>query len=390
MATSMPFEDIRKQFEVLAREIVRPAADDVDRASRFPEESFAALRKERLMAAAVPADLGGLGCSLSQVSALCQALGQACASTAMVYAMHQIQLACMARHAAAQPFFRRFMSDAAKDQLLIASATSEVGVGGDMRSSIAAVEAHGERFRLAKSSSVLSYGAQADAILVTARRDASAAASDQVLALVRKAEYTLKQTTKWDTLGLRGTCSPGFSLETEAAAEQIIAIPFSEIASVTMVPYAHVSWASCWLGIATDAVARARAFVRADARKRPGVIPFSANRLADATSLLHTMRTAIADSAREWDEATARPDGAEVLSSVGYALRINNLKLTMSKLVADIVLEALRICGMAGYSNSSPFSMGRQLRDSLSAALMVSNDRINATNAGLLLVYKDD
>jgi acyl-CoA dehydrogenase len=45
--------------------------------------------------------------------------------------------------------------------------------------------------------------------------------------------------------------------------------------------------------------------------------------------------------------------------------------------------------GILGYKNDSPFSLGRQLRDSLSASLMISNDRILAKNAAMLLVCKD-
>jgi acyl-CoA dehydrogenase len=43
-----------------------------------------------------------------------------------------------------------------------------------------------------------------------------------------------------------------------------------------------------------------------------------------------------------------------------------------------------------GYKNDSPFSIGMHMRNALSAALMVSNDRIFATNANMLLVLKED
>jgi acyl-CoA dehydrogenase len=42
-----------------------------------------------------------------------------------------------------------------------------------------------------------------------------------------------------------------------------------------------------------------------------------------------------------------------------------------------------------GYKNDSPFSVGRQLRDSLSASVMVANERLHESNAALLLVVKD-
>ena len=45
---------------------------------------------------------------------------------------------------------------------------------------------------------------------------------------------------------------------------------------------AHILWASLWVGLAGDALNRARTAVKAEARKSPGVIPISATRLAEA------------------------------------------------------------------------------------------------------------
>ena len=41
------------------------------------------------------------------------------------------------------------------------------------------------------------------------------------------------------------------------------ATPFAEISAQSMLPYAHLLWASVWHGVASDAVARSEAFVRA-------------------------------------------------------------------------------------------------------------------------------
>ena len=59
-------------------------------------------------------------------------------------------------------------------------------------------------------------------------------------------------------------------------------------------------------------------------------------------------------------------------------------------LVADIVTACLRICGMSGYRNDGKYSVTRHLRDAHSAALMIGNERIHASNAALHLVHKDD
>ncbi len=382
--------DLLAKVQRIATDVARPAASSVDREARFPSETIAALRAEGLLAAAIPRELGGAGCTITEVAQMCQALGAACASSAMVFAMHQIQVACMARHGAGTRFFRDYLAEASAKQLLVASGTSEMGVGGDMRSSIAHVERAGARFKLAKSCSVMSYGEHADAVLITARRAADAASGDQLLALIRKQDYTLEKVGVWDTLGMRGTCSPPFKVSAEAAEEQLLPQPFADIASQTMVPYSHIVWSSCWVGIASDAVATARAYLRQDARKRPGSTPFGASRLVDAVSTLQTMKANVAEAAREYERLMDAPDGAEALSTVGYALKMNNLKLASSRLVAEISQQCLSVVGVMAYANGSKFSLGRHLRDSLGAALMIANDRISATNASLLLVHKDD
>lgn len=103
------------------------------------------------------------------------------------------------------------------------------------------------------------------------------------------------------------------------------------------------------------------------------------------------MRTQAHALAREFGELIARPDGGrDELTSVGFALRMNNLKIASSVLAVDIVTRALRICGTAGYRNDSRFSLTRHLRDAHSAALMIGNDRMHQANGSILLVYKDD
>lgn len=374
----------------IAFDIAAKHAADVDSKARFPVESVEALRRAGFMSALVPKELGGAGCSMSELGTFCSTLAQGCASSAMVLAMHYSQLACIARHGMSSPFFRRYMQDIVKHQYVLASMTSEVGTGGDTRSSICAVERADGRFKLDKDATTGSYCRDADAILVTCRRAADAPASDQVLVLVRKEDCTLTQTTTWDTLGMRGTCSPGFKIESAGPEEQILPGSFADSSAQSMVPYSHILWSSLWHGIAADAVARAAAFVRADARRKPGTVPPMAARLAHAASELQAMRHNWMVLANEFDQLSARADGMEELLSIGWALKMNNLKIKTSETAPQIVHQALQIIGVMGYKNDSKFSVGRQYRDALSGALMISNERIASKSASMLLVFKDD
>jgi acyl-CoA dehydrogenase len=379
--------DLLDSARRIGSQVAAPAAESVDRDARFPHEAIGALRDDRLLGALVPRELGGGGATIAEVAAACETLGRSCASTAMIFAMHQIEVACLVRHGLPSPYFTRYLSDLADRQWLIASATSEAGVGGDLRRSACAVERDGARFRIRKQAPVISYGEEADDILLTARRDPEAAPGDQVLVLARKAETRMAPMGEWDTLGMRGTRSLGFRLETAGEIQQVLPVPFADIASQTMLPTSHVLWTSVWLGIAGDAVGRARAFIRAEARRVVGVTPPGAFRLAEAVADLETMRATVhggrVDYARHQDDR-------ETLGGLGFAIRMNNLKASAARMAPEIVGQALAVCGMQGYRSDSPFTVGRHLRDAHSAALMISNDRILSANAAMLLVSRED
>lgn len=368
-------------------EVAARHADSVDRDARFPREAFDALKQAKLLGAMVPRAHGGEGASIAEIVALCHALGQHCPSTAMIYAMHQIQVACVVRHGRGSAWHRSLMERLAGEQLLLASATTEAGVGGDVRSSVCAVERNGERFRLEKNASVISYGADADGILVTARRAPDAPASDQSIVAVLKADYTLERTSGWDTLGMRGTCSDGFVLRASGDIAQVMPASYAEISAQTMLPTTHLTWAGVWLGIASDAVARARAFIRVEARRKPGTTPSGAMRLAETVNLLQLMRANIVSATRDYQRAM---ESLETLTSLAFAVEMNNIKIGSAQMATRVINHALLVCGLAGYRNDGPYSVTRHLRDAHSAAVMINNDRILANSAGLLLALKDE
>lgn len=382
--------DLTLLAQQIGETVAASHTEAVDRDARFPHEGINALREANLLSAFVPTEFGGGGCSVSELSAICSTLGQYCSATAMVYAMHQIQVACIVRHAQDAPYFRDYLAEMVARQPLIASATSEVGIGGDVRSSSCAVirdEHNSSRFTLTKQAPVISYGAHADDILTTARRNPDAPASDQVIVLLRTDGTTLKPMNTWDTLGFRGTCSLGFVLTGTGTEDQILPVPYAEISAQTMLPVSHIVWTSLWLGIATAAINRARTYIRAEARKNPGKAPAASVRLAEAVSNLQAMRAGVNDATHEYEQVKHDPDA---MGGMGFAIRMNNLKLASSKAVIDVVTQAMLICGMAGYKNDSPYSLGRHLRDAYGAALMINNDRIYGANASMLLVHKDD
>ncbi len=386
---SKDFETLLASVRKIAAEIATPHADAVDAQARFPRESVAALREARVLSAGVPASQGGFGCSVTQQATLCGALAQGCSASGMVLAMHLIEVACIARHGLGSPWFRGVLEGIAAEQTLIASVTSEVGTFGDTRASVCAVQHEGTHFRLEKAATTVSYGAHADALLVTARRAPEAPAGDQVLVYLKRGDYTLTPTSTWDTLGMRGTCSPGGQLAARADVRQILPGSFAESSAQTMVPYSHILWSALWWGIAADAVARAAAFVRGQARKEPGSMPPAATALAQVVAELHALQQLWLGCATAFDALGDDAGARDELLTMGWALKMNHLKMQASEAAPRIVHQALQIIGVMGYRNDSKFSVGRHYRDSLSAALMISNERLAAKSASMLLVVKD-
>jgi acyl-CoA dehydrogenase len=89
------------------------------------------------------------------------------------------------------------------------------------------------------------------------------------------------------------------------------------------------------------------------------------------------------------EEFLAADEDHDRLSTMAFALHFNNLKLAASEQAPRVCQGAMGVCGIVGFKNDTPFSIGRHLRDSMSAALMVANERLHQTNAGLLLIAKD-
>jgi acyl-CoA dehydrogenase len=271
----------------------------------------------------------------------------------------------------------------------IASVTSVVGTGGDSGRSVAAVTPAGDGgCEFEKQAPTVSYGAYADDFLTTLRRDPDADGGDQVAVLTAEEQVELEQTGTWDPFGMRGTCSPGFVVRARFGPEQVMPVPFSTVSSQTMVPVSHLLWAHVWLGVATVAFDRSRAFVRASAKKAPGQPIPAALRLSHLMTELSLLRGEVESALQEFLLADATP-GRERLSTMASALRFNNLKIAASEQAPRVCQGAMNVCGIVGFKNDTPFSIGRQLRDTMSGALMIANERIHQTNANLLLVAKE-
>ena len=370
--------------QALARvvEIAAQHSDDVDQKGRFPAEAVQAMKDGGLLGGAVGPAWGGPGWPLHDIAQMCSQIGGACSSAGMVFAMHHIQLACALQHGQG-PWYDDFLRRIVREQLLLGSVTSEVGVGGDIRRSLCAVKTEGDRFELVKHGSVMSYGAYSDALLITARAHDDAPPNGQVLVSVMKDQYTLERTGIWNSLGMRGTCSDAFIVRSAAPTGQIFKVPFADIIANTKLPVSHILWGSTWFGVATNAVHRVRGQMKTIMKANGGSLPPAALKLPDLVARLQLLHSRLQTALQRYEAFLA--GGASAIP-MSLSTDLTMLKNTMSEGCLAVAQEALGVMGFAGYRNEGPTSLGRHIRDLHSAPLMINNARLVETMSSFLLL----
>lgn len=362
-------------------------ADEVDSNGRPPLEAAGALKEQRLLSVSVPAQYGGEGATMRELSEIATEIGAADANAGMVFAMHHSQSLILWRHGS-RAGVRDTIKKVLEEEWLLGSATTERGIGGDARRSICALEypAPG-RVRVVKDAPVVSYAEAADAILVTGRASDDSPSPDQRMLICPKGEYQLEKTGSWQALGLRGTASDSYIITAETSEDMLLDDDYGTISAHTALPTAHLLWSSVWLGIASAATAQARAAVRRQARAAVGFPPPSQLRLAELMVELQSFADTVRHSAEHFDRVSGDPSA---LGSISFALAMNSVKIASANAVVKIVLDALRIVGIAGYRTDTPQSLSRMIRDALGAPIQINNDRLLTNNGPLSLMAKVD
>lgn len=384
----MTSERTARRVEEIGQDVAARHADDVDLNARFPAETFAALRASGALGVLVPERLGGPGANLTEAASDVGVLAQHCGTSGLILAMHHIQVACLVRHAS-DATLERVVPGLLSGELLLANANSEIGLYGERRRSICALERDGDTYRLEKHASTVSYGEHADGVLATARPDDQSPDNQQVFAVCLAPSFTLEPTGDWDTLGMRGTCSRPALLQASLPEEMILQ-DYADIFMRTSLGASAVLLSSVWLGLAEAAGRRAHAVVRAHVRQigppRPGgTPPVKALRLAELGVVLHQLREIVASGALSWERAK----DTEEVANFGFATKMDYLKIGSSTLAVEVVQRAMQICGLGGYQNSNSGSLGRLSRDVAAGPLMVNNDRTLEAQALALMIRKE-
>jgi len=381
MYSNFGYDSIRI-MEDIATNTAQKNADSVDREARFPKETFDELKNAKLLSAPLSKEDGGIGAGLQELGLLCSSLAAKCGSSGLILAMHYVQVECIKRNTNGSSWFKEYLGELSSNQYLLSSIASEFGTNGNPRESICAPIYNGDTFELEKKATVASYAEAADAYLITCRRDQNAEKGDQLLVMFKRDQTILEKNGTWDTLGMRGTVGPSYTVTAKAHKNQIFAEDYAEISANTVVPFAHVLWAAVWEGIARDAVTKASKLTRKKLSKTQQ--PFNADvRLGYLVSEYKILKSLWMQYAKRIEDSESIPKRISDSGYFDWTIEYNTLKMTASSNALKIVCDALPILGVVGYKNDSEFSIAKNIRDLSSAPLMVPNESLARINANL-------
>lgn len=365
--------------ERIGAEVAGPAARAVDSEARFPRETLGALRKERLLSALVPTERGGLGATVGEMADVVRVISHSCTSSALVLAMHTIEVYSLLRHGDT-PWLRALLARVVDDQALLANATSEIpGPDGG-----AALRSESGVLRIDRPTVACSYGLNADAILTHVRRSEDAAADDRVYLAVLTADASLEQTSTWDTLGLRGTCSYGLTIRADVDPDAIFPASWANVMNGGFIQARHILAGSAYVGIAEAALREAHAAVRAEARRAVGTTPPSASRLAELLLEVEKVRGLLASVVARFE----RQEAESAMDDIAFIASLRNLKVASTAVAAEVATKTLQICGIAGIHRDGHMAIERIVRDAHAALVMFGNDGLLRQNAGVLAARK--
>jgi alkylation response protein AidB-like acyl-CoA dehydrogenase len=231
----------------------------------LPPETVAEFRASGLLAAPVPAALGGWGTSLAETAAAVRAVARRAPATALALVM-PLGNAATTRipTAAVAPELRpallegqRWIAAQVGRGQILAVANSEPGAGGDLsRTQTRARRGEDGIYRLTGRKSFATFGRDADFFLCAARR-AAASASEPAEVIdgffVARQAPGLTVDDRWDPVGMRPTASVGLSLE-EAPADAVLGYPGC-LQGVSARHWSTVLFAAVFLGVGEGALA---------------------------------------------------------------------------------------------------------------------------------------
>jgi alkylation response protein AidB-like acyl-CoA dehydrogenase len=370
--------------EKLSQEMLSANADPIDQSRRFPRENLQALGKAGVLGLLIPAQYGGAGAGLAEMSQVLEVQAQNCASTAMVTLMHFCATAVVAAKGS-DVLKQRVLPAGARGEHLSTLAFSEAGSGGHFYMPVSEVRQSGGQKTLSAAKSFVTSAGEADSYVVSARQAGAAAPTQTNLYLIARNAAGLRTEGRFEGLGLAGNASAPMSLTDVAIDDDARLGPegtgFQSMLEVVL-PHFQIGVASVSVGLAKAAhqtiVARMGARKYEHASGAPlASIPRVQFLVAEITLAVHSGRAYLQETIRK----ALAADPAAMLDVLG-------VKAVAAEACLAAVSRAMTLGG--GWAFGRRGGLERVFRDAQAAAVMapssdVLKDFIGKASLGLPL-----
>lgn len=323
-----------------------------------------------LITAISPTKYGGLGLSVRETVSVIFNVAKVSGSAGLILSMHLSQLQCLIRHGKDSQYLEEQIQHITKEQQLIASVTSELIANGDIFGSRCTITSSGRCLALEKETPNISYADIAEVFLITALQE-EGKKPKQKLILVERNNISFTSLRENKMMGMNGIVNHAYKVRATFDKNAIFNEPFPVIARDTMTPATHVFWAALWSGIAASAIDKCKKFLQKEMKTADDSVKGGIElKLTEMVNQHYVMNALVGKAVDAWELS-----GHDALG-FGASAEFNRLKVICSESVNEICYKALSIIGLRGYAEGGPYSLSENIRDALSAPVMVSNYRL--------------
>jgi alkylation response protein AidB-like acyl-CoA dehydrogenase len=350
--------------EKISKEVLQTRADQIDRERKFPRENLQALGAAGVLGLLIPAEFGGAGGTLAEMSQALEAQAQGCASTAMVTLMHYCACAVIAAKGSGD-MKKQILPAAARGQHISTLAFSEAGSGGHFYAPVSKVRLDCGTKKLSAKKTFVTSASEADSYVVSTRTLHAGAPTECDLYLIPKDAAGFSAQGRFEGLGLAGNASAPMTLEDVSVGDTARLGPegsgFQTMMEVVL-PHFQIGVASVSIGIAAAAFEKITARVGARKYEHAGgaalaSIPRVQFLVAEMAIELNSARAYVGETVRK--ALSAHP--AAMLDVLGVKVRAADACL-------NVVSRAMTLGG--GWAFGQRGGPERNFRDAQAAAVM--------------------
>ena len=356
--------DLVLENEKLAKDLLAPHADEIDRTRRFPRENIQAFGHSGLLGLVVPVEYGGAGAGIPEMAQILERMAQACPSTAMVTLMHYCGTAVIAAKGSAK-LKQNLLPAIARGEHLVTLAFSEAGSGGHFYMPVSEPRRNGNGLRLAARKTFVTSAGEADSYVVSTRKADASGPTDLDLYLVVKGTKGFEVGKPFEGLGLAGNASAPMKLDdVELEDEKRLGSEGSGFQTMmeVVLPHFQLGVAAASLGIAAAAFQTATAHVVARKYEHAGGAALSA---IPRVQFLAAEMALELRSARAYLSETIRRVGAGDPEAM---LDVLGVKARAAEAALAVVSRAMTLGGGAAFGQRG--GLERIFRDAQAASVM--------------------